>query len=268
MSGRLSGLRNFRDYGAGLLARGQTIAAGTFFRSGHMSRLNMEGGTALAARGWDLVIDLRYPDERKRDPSPWESEDTVNQLLLPDGSSRAAPHVEAFHAARGDPEKMDAVYCAFYRDLPFDALYRPMFAASLRAIGRSAGPVLVHCSAGKDRTGILVGLQLALLGVDPEAIMADYLTSSAIATPEFLGAMRDQLAEDTGQRLPPSALRAMLAVDRRYLDAALGAMRSRCGSLENYVMESGLTREDLDALEHRALRSHRSPDTLKTGEME
>lgn len=246
----LSGLRNFRDVGASIAAGTPALPAGRLFRSGHLARLDPASRDRLLERPWGLIVDLRYPDEQVRDPSPWPAT-MENRLGLRDGSSREAPHFEMFMAARAQATSMDAVYTAFYRDLPFDPLYRPLFAAAVRRIGQTRGPVLIHCTAGKDRTGILVALLLDLAGVDAAAIRTDYMRSADIVTPEFTRALGRQLFAQSGERPADAGIRAMLAVDPAYLDAAQAAIRARHGSVEAYLLAAGLTRADLDAVRQR-----------------
>jgi protein-tyrosine phosphatase len=246
----LSGLRNFRDFGAGAIAGMRALPAGRFFRCGHLARLAPASRRQLLGHSWGLIVDLRYPDEQARDPSPF-SDATPERIWLREGSARQAPHFDMFMAARAKATRMDEAYVAFYRDLPFDPLYRPLFAEAVRRIGQTDGPVLIHCTAGKDRTGILVALLLELTGVDAGAILADYLRSASIVTSEFTRAIGRQLLEQTGERPADKDIRAMLAVAPAYLEAAQAAIRSRHGSVEGYLLASGLTGAELAAARRR-----------------
>ncbi|MBN8845475.1 MAG: tyrosine-protein phosphatase [Sphingomonadales bacterium] len=245
----MTGLRNFRDFAAGAIAGSHALPIGRFFRSGHLARLDPASRNALLAHRWRLVIDLRYPDEQLRDPSPWP-EGMQGRLGLSEGSAREAPHFEMFMAARANAARMDEVYTAYYRDLPFDPLYRPLFAEAVRRIGQTRGPVLIHCTAGKDRTGILVALLLELMGVDADAISADYLRSAEVVTAEFTRAVGRQLFEQSGEQPAEEEVRAMLAVAPAYLAAAQTGIRDRYGSVETYLRASGLTAADIDAARH------------------
>lgn len=233
-----------------MIAGSQRLPAERFFRSGHLARLDPVSRDALLARPWGLIVDLRYPDEQARDPSPWRAA-APERLSLGIGSAREAPHFEMFMAARTNAASMDAVYTAFYSDLPFDALYRPLFAEAVRRIGRTGGPVLIHCTAGKDRTGVLVALLLELAGVDADAIAADYLRSAEVVTAEFTRAFGRQLFEQSGERAADEDIRAMLAVAPAYLTAAQTAIRDSHGSVEAYLRASGLTAVDIGAARRR-----------------
>ncbi len=252
MRNTASGLRNFRDFGTSASVERLPLPSGELYRSGHLARLDEQSRERLVGHDWKLIVDLRYPDEQKRDPSPWPTDRDMTCLRIASGSSRDAPHFEMFIAARSGGTTMDEVYTSFYRELPFDPLYRPFFADAIREIARARGPILIHCTAGKDRTGILVAMLLDLLGVDAETIRADYLKSSSIVTPEFTQTIGDQIFDKSGERLSESEIRAMLAVAPAYLDAALGAIRAAHGSVERYFIASGLTPSEIEAVRRRS----------------
>ncbi len=235
-----------------MIAGPRPLPAGRFFRSGHLARLDRASRADILQRPWGLIVDLRYPDEQARDPSPWPDE-MGDRLSLREGTAREAPHFEMFMAARTKAASIDEAYTAFYRDLPFDPLYRPFFAEAVRRIGRTEGPVLIHCTAGKDRTGILVAMLLELVGVDANAIRADYMKSAEIVTREFTRAFGQQLFDQSGARPADQELRAMLAVTPAYLDAAQGAVRDRHGSVMNYLLASGLTTSELEGVRQRVI---------------
>ncbi|ROT93943.1 tyrosine-protein phosphatase [Altererythrobacter sp. FM1] len=247
----MHGLRNFRDVGESLDPSHPAIAAGQLFRCGHLARLHDEAKRDLLARPWSHVIDLRYPDECRRDPSPWPNETRYRLLNVGGGSSRDAPHLEMFMAARAEAHGIDAVNLSFYREIPFDPLYRPLFAEAVGAIAASEGPVLVHCTAGKDRTGILVALILSLLGVDRSLIVEDYLKSTRIVTPEFTESMREQLEKMTGETVTLAEVTAMLTVSPDYIVAMFDAVSARSGSVADYFAEAGIGQSEIGALRNR-----------------
>src|SRR3546814_6231674 len=72
----------------------------------------------------------------------------------------------------------DLLYADFYRFLPGDPRYRALIARAFNALVETGGPLLVHCSAGKDRTGFFCALLLHLLGVEREMIVADFMLSA------------------------------------------------------------------------------------------
>lgn len=158
----LSGACNARDLGGLAVAGGGTTASGRILRSDLLVALSDADSRALLADGVGLrsVVDLRTPAETEAFPGPWQ-EAGVEVLLAP------LPVDPAFEQDRTS-ELLD-IYLSFLEP-PATAI-----TAALEALldtGRH--PVLIHCAAGKDRTGVLVALALELLGVERSEIVADY----------------------------------------------------------------------------------------------
>ena len=236
---RLPGTVNLRDVGgypvAGLggeegAGEGGTVRWGTLLRSDALHRLDDSGRAALSGLGLRTVIDLRTDDEVIAAPS-----------ALDDAGVRSF-HIPVFDAAAIGrlPPELAAVYRYMIDDCG---------AAIASAIGRlcedGALPGLVHCTAGKDRTGLVVALVLEVIGVPDEVIAADYALSDAY--------------HDTGTARAISRIRAIGGIGR-WLDlGALGAspqvirdalarVRSRSGSVRDYLIGNGLTDRDLGNL--------------------
>lgn len=159
----VSGALNFRDVG-GLPAAGGATRRGVLYRSGNLARLTDSGRTALRELGVARIVDLRDDDEVRYEPS-----------LIGDAQ------VEVVRV----PMFAGSVASFFDDDLSLDDLYRALIDGSAhrlvevaRAVA-SAQPVLVHCTVGKDRTGVSVALILAAVGVEREAIVADYARTAA-----------------------------------------------------------------------------------------
>jgi protein tyrosine/serine phosphatase len=102
-------------------------------------------------------------------------------------------------------------------------------------------PVLIHCTAGKDRTGLLAALTHHLLGVDEADLLADFeLTNRAARIETRLPQVTEAMTESLGRRPSETAVRAFLGVDRTYLAEAFGAIRQEAGSVEAYLAGLGL----------------------------
>lgn len=171
------GAFNARDLGGVALAGGATTASGVLFRSGRVTSMPAAGWDALRRDGVRTIVDLRNGDERARRP---------DDPPLPDD---AMAGVRIRHAPTEDPG--DEVYrraCVPYLNTPRDyGLYATRFAdriaRALDAIADAAadGAVLVHCSAGRDRTGLVLALALRAAGAPPEAIAhEDELATRAV----------------------------------------------------------------------------------------
>ena len=159
----MPGLHNARDLGGLPLVAGGVTPSGVFIRSENPDLVTAEGWERLRARGVRTVIDLRRADERARDRAERPDWVTVVDVDLHDSD----------FAERYGADGLDGAalhYLDRLRESPAAVL------AALGAISDAApGGVLIHCVGGRDRTGLVAALLLVLAGVEPEAIVADYL---------------------------------------------------------------------------------------------
>lgn len=226
----LPGTFNLRDLG-GYPASGGTVRWRTLLRSDGLHRLDDRGRAELAGLNIRTVIDLRTGEECQVAPSALG--DTLSPLRI---------HIPVIGSNEliALPPELGAVYRYLVDDCG---------AAMTAAIGRlcapGALPGLIHCSAGKDRTGLLAALILAELGVDDDVIAADYALSRTYLLAEPTGAIRQVRASTgLGQRLnlqlmesPPELIRS-----------ALAQVRNLAGSVTGYLLRYGLTAADLASL--------------------
>jgi len=156
-------LPNLRDLGGIALADGQLTRAGVLYRSA----LPIVGDcppTTVAAWPVGTVVDLRSPKESTRTTHPLQSADTVVHLI---------PLMSDAEVAQPD---QGARLADLYLQIVLRAGER--LVEVLQVAATAAGPVLLHCAAGKDRTGIAVALLLRTAGVSPADIVADYLSTN------------------------------------------------------------------------------------------
>jgi len=200
---------------------------GGLARSAALDEVGPAGADQLAALGIQLVIDLREPGERGT-PRHGRTVAAVPLYRLPDGPPQT-----------GDLESV------------YDFLLRERGAAlteAVAAIADAPGPALVHCTAGKDRTGLVVALALAAAGHSDAEIVADYARSGAVVRPH-----RTRHAETAlhGLNLTADAHARSL---RLHLDSPPEAMRHALATLTalggpvTYLRRHGLTTDQLAAL--------------------
>ncbi|MGB4135736.1 MAG: tyrosine-protein phosphatase [Microbacterium sp.] len=224
---RIPGVANIRDVG-GIPVGGSQVREGVLLRSGNLARLTAEGGDLLRSRV-RRVVDLRDDAEVAAEPSAL-SEVVVTRVPLFLGS------VASFFAE-------DLSLTDMYRHLVDDAAPRLIDAIRIIAEG---DPTLVHCTVGKDRTGVTVALALSAVGADREAVIADYaLTASQLPERRSRSVLRYLQAQHPEARHLVDLVTASPAPVMRGLLAELDA---RHGSVADYLQANGLGDDELRAL--------------------
>lgn len=236
---RFEALDNFRDYGDYATAAGRRVHGGRLFRAGHQARASDADLERLAALDLGLVVDLRRPGERRDQPSrrPAAFSGRVIEGGVDDGQE--APHITFLKTAELTEASARRFMTDTYAALPFDPAHRDVFARYFRALGDGDDrPVLIHCAAGKDRTGFLAALTHHLLGVSRDDLLEDYLlTNVAVDLDGRAPDIARKLEAMTGRKASHGAVVAFLGVDPAFLEAAFAAVEARHGSLDGYLAE-------------------------------
>lgn len=239
MSDRLhafEALDNFRDFGGHPTADGRRVRKGRLYRAAHQARLTEGDVAALGAIGLGCVVDLRRPGERRDQPSrrPADFDGLIIEGGVDDG--REAPHMTFLKSGDLTPDSGRRFMSRTYAEMMFDPAHQDVFSRYFRHLADSDRPVLIHCAAGKDRTGVLAALTLHLLGVDRETALEDYLeTNRAVDLVGRAPAIARQIEKHAGRRPSDDAVVAFLGVEAAYLDTAFAAAEARYGSLEAYA---------------------------------
>ncbi|MEY2943126.1 MAG: hypothetical protein RLY97_1140, partial [Pseudomonadota bacterium] len=131
----------------------------------------------------------------------------------------------------------DAAMHAVYRGLPQAALGHA--AKFLHRLAQGSGPVLVHCTAGKDRTGFMIAMLLAALGVGQDAMLADYMLSASRKTLAAREATRAMVASHLGQEISEDALDGLMTVKPSYLAASFAVIDRQFGGIDAYLAQLG-----------------------------
>jgi protein-tyrosine phosphatase len=236
----LEGGCNFRDFGGYRTSDGRTVRWRRLFRSGVLTHLSAPAVAEVGALGIRTVCDLRRTEERARHPNPPMGPD-VQQLAWDTATETSPIRDQAFAAAATIDEARTAMI-VMYQRIPFRMQQR--LAGAFEALERAGeGGCIVHCSAGKDRTGVAVALILATLGVPQETIVADYLlTNDAV---DLAAQLRDPTGTGIGfastatpiRALTGPAQAAVLDANEQYIRATLDAIATRCGSIEAYLRD-------------------------------
>jgi protein-tyrosine phosphatase len=243
------GVNNFRDFGLYPTPEGR-VRGGALFRSGHYSDATEETHAALEALGVAVLVDLRRPSERIMQPNRLGAL-PVETFASDKGDGDLAPHLEFLMNADLTPAGVEDWMRTIYRRLPYEEQHLELYARTFEALAEDRGPVIVHCAAGKDRTGILCGLIHVALGMDEERVLEDYLLTNHVAQiDERLPLMVQMVAENFGRTVAPEALRPMMGVAEDFLAEAWAEMDARDGSVQGYLERLGV-----DAAMQCALRA-------------
>ncbi|MEM6535043.1 MAG: tyrosine-protein phosphatase [Pseudomonadota bacterium] len=247
---------NFRDFGGYDGAGGRKIVPGTFYRSAQFGEASPADMDKLDSLNINVQADLRRPDERERHGHRWP-QDGVHVVLSDKGKPSEAPHVHFMSEVSVNAEQAENWMVEYYIGAPYrEALvdaYTGWFDALLALNEGAAG--VVNCAAGKDRTGILCALTHMALGVDREAVFADYeLTNTAANVEARLPAMAKLFNENSGLDYDADVYRPFIGVRPIYLDAALTSIEARSGSVEAYLADTlGVSAAKVDQLRGRYL---------------
>ncbi|MBE6037305.1 MAG: tyrosine-protein phosphatase [Clostridiales bacterium] len=223
-------LKNLRDLGGFPAGKTHVTRWGICYRSNLPENLTEEEKQWLLAQGVTTIIDLRNAGERQRRPNCLEPDPRFrycNFSMYEDGAS----------VNMGDPEGKQQVG-KFYLDMLGST---PAPVQALRSILNAPGGVLFHCSAGKDRTGLIGALLLLLAGVADDDIIADYQVSYTY--------MRDYalaMAE-----VNPDRPAYIYHSDPDFMRDFLAAFRARYGTVEAYLKANGFEDRDVETLREK-----------------
>lgn len=226
----LAGAANFRDVG-GLLAVGGQTRAGVLFRSGHLAHIDASDHTILRTLGLKRVIDLRDDDELRFEPSNLGGLDVVVQrvpLFLGSAASLVASDISLAELNQGLLNDSASQVVEVVRGIVVDQ------------------PVLVHCTVGKDRTGLAIALTLAASGVTDDAIVADYARTEGLLSEE-----RNRRTLSYLRRIYPGAVHLEELVTRSPADVmrgVLSGLREAYGAPVEYLRAHGLRDDEIAAL--------------------
>ncbi len=228
----LAGGRNFRDLGGYRSADGRQVRWGRIYRSGVMSGLTEGDRAYLSALGVKTICDLRNPQEREHEPSPF---------LAPGG-----PRVVAFEydmnmslAGLAGLQTRDQAIDAFANAyVGFLDILTPHYTDMFARLAAGEAPLAFNCSAGKDRTGMASALVLSVLGVPRETILSDYGLTQVYTPPAFYKKLMAQGAATSGltaqqaqafARMPPEVLDVIMGSDPEVMRRALAAVDRKYG---------------------------------------
>ena len=253
----LAGAINLRDFGGYPTIDGGMVRRRRLFRSGALAGLSETAQQTFSQLGIGLICDLRREDEKLTQPTPFPK-DTPRRLEIPispgSGETLFEELSQGMRSARKSIDLMVKINRELARDHADD--YARMFEGLLELEDEG---FLVHCAAGKDRTGFACALILHALGVAEETVLEDYLLTN-----EFLdieGDIMTRLISNFGSGvLPePDFIEALAGVRPEYLRAAYQAIESEFEGVEHYLERAiGLDTNARDLLRSRLVQASKN----------
>lgn len=235
----MEAINNFRDFGGYSTQNGTRLKKGLLFRSGDLSRATDADLDCLSSLGIKTVCDLRSEGERQRQPDrvPEARPFTFfNIPMRPIVDYHARSLRRLFSLMFGRERRTDYIAESYKAYREYATSYLPQLKALFQRISHPENlPVLIHCSAGKDRTGVVSSLIQLVLGVSVETVMDDYLKTNGLL---------DVYTEEIFRRLSKLAYfgvpwKKMYAplFDARseYLDAAFAQIREEFGAIDEWL---------------------------------
>lgn len=248
----LQGIENFRDFGDYAAGEGR-LKKGVLFRAAHQAEATDDDLAALAALGIVTLVDLRRPNERERSPSRRWTGFAAQVIDNEMGATGPDPWLEFISSAELTEASVHAYMDEYYRRLPFKERHIDLFRRFFLALAEAKGPALIHCAAGKDRTGVLAALTHHIAGVGDDDVIDDYLLTNDPGRFDRRGhAFMDHIHEATGRRPSEAAMRAAMGVEARYLAAAFEVIKDQHGGLDGYLEQA----VGLDAGTREKVRAH------------
>jgi protein-tyrosine phosphatase len=224
LAGPPEGLSNFRDFGGHLTRSGQRITPGRLYRSANLAGLTQAGVAQFKALNIGCVVDLRGVAERQG-AMPRLADPAVAILSTPVEPRTSALMRQLLATGDATRAQLRDLMIDSYRSYVTDAAH--IFGDAIAAlVGGDGRPALVHCTAGKDRTGFTVAVLQLALGASEDSVLTDYLRTNVDW---------DRASVVGHLPLDHDAVQAVLVADADYLAVALEEIQRRDGSVEAFV---------------------------------
>lgn len=230
-------IHNFRDFGGYSLQNGARIKKGLLYRSGNLSRISDEDHAALSLLGIKTIVDLRTSMEIMKHPDRTlniEDMHFVNIPMHPIRDSESRSFMQLLSMLFGKERKVDYALLAkiTYQSYAIDFLSPYSTILKLLADRRNL-PILFHCTAGKDRTGVVVSIIQRLLGVSSNIVMHDYLESN-FRLQAYQQNIMDQIKFLPILGIPRDKFLPLFEARKEYLQAAFKQIEKDFGTLDAY----------------------------------
>jgi protein-tyrosine phosphatase len=239
----LEGGFNIRDLGDYSTEDGRLTQWKTLVRAGNLDQLSATGQQQLLDYGVKTIIDLRDEWEVESYPNPFAQNPAVRYMNLP-LIGDAIAESDAWKAEKGNYSETHELYARYL------AHCQVQIGTIIKAIAESSSTTVIHCHAGKDRTGIVAALVLAAVGVPSVVIAADYALSETQI--EHLREQWRAYAIERGQDM--DRFERIHSAKPHTMLTMLSILKERYGSITSYLAMCGVSQSQLDQLRERLVR--------------
>ncbi|WP_349828776.1 tyrosine-protein phosphatase [Brevibacterium litoralis] len=227
----LEGTFNVRDVGGWATADGHRVRTGLVHRADGLANLTDGDRAELVARGVRTVLDLRETQEGRHAPDALDGTD-IEHLGMPVFLDRYYPmDPEDALAFRLPDRSLPTIYGLMIEEAG------ERFAEILTVLAEAEDPAVFHCSAGKDRTGMVAAFLLELLGVGRQTVLDDYAATERFLGADFVAALQTRFA---AAGIVADLSKTATQAPRELMESTLAGIDDRFGSVEGYLLEHGL----------------------------
>lgn len=233
------GIHNFRDMGGYETKDGRRVKKGLLYRSGELGNMTEQDKVNFQALGIQTILDYRDEIEANFNVTP--TLNGVQNIRVPAKkitSNLPTGSVEELIKSGAFQKMDDRAFYKFYEELPFE---NPAYQQLIDLMKGCHGPILHHCSAGKDRTGVGAAIIHLILDIPIESVYEDYLKTNEYLRgnlPEWIHLLRELLPPDSPHLI------AFTGVHESFLEAALNEITATYGTFDVYLeKEFGITPE-------------------------
>jgi protein-tyrosine phosphatase len=250
---RFPGTLNFRAVAPFSARDGARLVQGRLWRSGTFESVTATGIAAMRAHGIESVFDLRSAKEIDAHPAPFGPDQGI-AVVTPRHSVMLGDLSTVIRNRNARPEDIRQAMIRVYRDMPHR--FTDVLRAALEHAAEATTPMVINCTAGKDRTGVVVALILCALGVHRDDIIKDYLVSNE-AGAELHRMLKGRRGGGLDYATLSDALLSPLhSADSDYLSALFDEVETQAGDIDSFLSGPlGLTSARRDRLAARFLES-------------
>jgi protein tyrosine/serine phosphatase len=234
---KTEGIHNLRDYGGYGAAEGARVRTGLLFRSGqHMEASDGDLDT-LQALDIRTIIDFRGESERGSFPCRRHAQFSADVIAYDGETTSSPPHEGGWDKTDMTAAKAHARMMAVYTRMPVNPAMIDMFSRYFEALDTRDGGSLIHCFAGKDRTGVGASLLLHVLGAHHDDVVGEFLLTNDAPTRHILERQSLPRMEAHYGEIEPEAVRNLMGVHPEYIETYWAEVTKSHGSLDAYLAQ-------------------------------